>query len=119
MNKDYYPAGAYNDPNAPYNQEDPRDSQDWEDMLRVAKDIHELNSHIQMWDDNIMDINGTFIESFSEQSDKELKHLAQLIRDNETGTHTTSIGHIVTRWVIDYCKPKDDDVDEALGGRDE
>ena len=104
--KDYYPAGAYNDPNAPYNKEDPRDSQDWEDM------------HIQMWDDNILDINGKFIESFGEQSDKELKHLAQLIRDNETGIHTMSIGHIVNKWVIDYCKPKDDEVDEAMG-RDE
>ena len=104
--KDYYPAGAYNDPNAPYNKEDPRDSQDWEDM------------HINMWDDRILDINGYFLESFSEQSDENLRKLAKLISDNENGTHTITIGAMVTKWVLNYCKPKDDEVDEVMG-RDE
>ena len=71
-----------------------------------------------IWDERILDINGYFLESISEQPDEKLMTLAKLIRDNETGTHTEEIGAIVTKWVIDYCKPKDDDVDEAIG-RDE
>ena len=100
--KDYYPAGAYNDPNAPYNQDSRQDCKDWSDMQMF------------MWDSNIMDINGMFLESISEQPDDKLMNLAKLIRDNETGTHTEAIGAIVTKWVIDYCRPKDDEVDEAM-----
>ena len=100
--RDYYPAGAYNDPNAPYNQ----DVGDWDDM------------QMEIWDDRILDINGYFLESFSEQSDENLRKLAKLISNNENGTHTITIGAMVTKWVLNYCKPKDDEVDEAMG-RDE
>ena len=80
----------------------PEDSPDWEDK------------HMEMWDERIMDINGYMLEAITERPDDELKKLARLIRDNQNGTHTTTIGAIVSRWVIDYCKPSDHEVDEAF-----
>ena len=85
---------------------DQRYHPDWDDM------------QMEIWDDRILDINGYFLESFSEQSDENLRKLAKLISDNENGTHTITIGAMVTKWVLNYCKPKDDEVDEVMG-RDE
>ena len=100
--KDYYPAGAYNDPSAPWNEVDLTDSQAFED------------EQLRQWDDRIMDIHGYFIESLSEARDEDLTRLARMVRDNENGTFTIAIGALVTKLVVDYCKPDDESVLEVL-----
>ena len=69
---------------------------------------------IEIWNERHMDINGYFIEGITERSDDDLKMLARLILGNTNGTHTTTIGAFVSKWITDYCKPSDSDVIEAL-----
>jgi hypothetical protein len=69
---------------------------------------------LEMWNERILDINGYFIEGISEQPDYELNRLAMMVKNNQNGTHTETIGACVSRWVISHCKPSNDEVIEAL-----
>ena len=102
MSADNYAPGSYNDPSAPWNQDDPTESEEFE------------SEQLRQWDDRIMDIHGYFIESLSESSDEDLTRLARMVRDNQNGTFTIAIGALVTKLVVDYCKPDDESVLEVL-----
>ena len=67
--------------------------------------MNEDDKYVQLWDERIMDLNGWFIESITEQPDSELMKMAKMVRDNQNGTHTTEIGALLTRWVLEYTKP--------------
>ena len=100
--KDYYPAGAYDDPNAPYNQPDPiEDSDEFQD------------EKLAMWTERISDPDYA-LEALGERDTADIKRLAHLIVKNQNGTHTETIGSLVTKWVVDYCEPSDDDVLDVL-----
>ena len=101
-NADYYAPGTYSDPNAPWNQEDPTESAEFE--------AEQLNQ----WNDRIMDVHGYFLESLSERPTADLKKLARMVRDNQNHSYSAAIGGMITQWVLDYCKPSDDDVLEVL-----
>ena len=98
---DNYPPGAANDPNAPWNQEDITET----DAFQDAK--------MEMWDERITDV-PYMLEAIGEQPDKDLAHLARLIKGNFTGIHTSVIGAYVSKWVCAYCEPSDDEVIEEL-----
>jgi hypothetical protein len=100
--KDYYAPGTYNDPNAPWNQEDIEDTDEFQ------------NKKLEMWKDKISDGAGYMLESISERSSSDLNRLGKMIRDNVNGTYTVAIGALVSKWVWDYCEPADDDVIEEL-----
>ena len=57
---------------------------------------------------------GSLIEAITEQPDETLKLLGRLIWDNQTSTHTISIGAIFSKIVIDYCKPTEELIIEKL-----
>ena len=61
-----------------------------------------------------MDLHGYLMEAISERSDGELMILARRVRDNHNGAYTLSIGGLVSGWIMDYCKPSETDVIEAL-----
>ena len=67
--------------------------------------MNEDDKYVQLWDERIMDLNGWFIESITEQPDSELMKMAKMVRDNQNGTYTTAIGALLTRWVLKYTKP--------------
>jgi hypothetical protein len=97
-----YPAGAENDPNAPYNQPDPiEDTDEFQDKK------------LEMWNEAIMDTS-YMLEAIGERPEDDLKMLARAIRGNQNGTHTVAIGAWVTEWVTKYCEPRDDEVLEEL-----
>ena len=100
--KDNYAPGTYNDPNAPWNQEDITDTQAFE--VR----------YLEIWEERVKDINGYMIEGITERPDEDLKALARMVWGNTTGTHTTTIGAYITKWVMDYCKPCDEEIIDIL-----
>jgi len=100
--KDYYAPGTYNDPNAPWNQEEPIEDTD---AFQDAK--------MELWDERITDV-PYMLEAIGEQPDKDLAHLARLIKGNFTGVHTMTIGAYVSKWVYAYTEPSDEDVIESM-----
>ena len=101
MSKDNYAPGTYNDPNAPWNQEDITET----DAFQDAK--------MEMWDERITDV-PYMLEAIGEQPDKDLAHLARLIKGNDTGIQTSVIGAYVIKWVCAYTEPEDDEIIEEL-----
>ena len=61
-----------------------------------------------------MDVAGYFIESLTERSDSDLERVAMMVRDNQNGTHTEAIGALITKWVLEGCKPSDDEVIDEI-----
>jgi len=99
---DNYAPGTYNDPNAPWNQPDP------------IEDTDEFIGRQELiWNDRILAI-GYMIEAIGETSDDDLKALARLVHDNQNGCHNIAIGMRVTKWIVDYCKPSDDEIIEMM-----
>ena len=101
--KDYYPAGAYDDPNAPYNQLEPI-----EDTDAFADKREEMT---EMY---IKDLNGSLIESFTEASTDILAGLSILLLMPNNDNTDKSLGKYVRRMVFDYCTPYDLEVIEEL-----
>ena len=66
-----------------------------------------------LWEERVKDV-GSLIEAITEQPDETLKLLGRLIWDNQTSTHTISIGAMFSKIVIDYCEPTDEQIIEEL-----
>jgi len=64
-----------------------------------------------MQEERIKDINGWFIESFSEAPDATLKELSDCVLAGDN----LRVGDIVSDLVHRYCTPDDEDVREAMG----
>jgi len=98
---DNYAPGTYNDPNAPWNQEDITETDAFQDK------------QAELWNDRILDISW-MVEGITERSDIDLNMLARLIKGNQTGSHTTTIGAFITKWVNEYTEPDDSEVISEL-----
>ena len=103
--KDNYPDGAANDPNAPYNQKDPEDLPGFVEVKR------------EVWNERITDATGWMLDAITERTTEDLEILAKLIRDNGTGTHTITIGSLISGWVLEYTKPDTETVLSELERR--
>ena len=68
---------------------------------------------LRLWDEQIADV-GCFIEAISEQDDTDLTLLARIVRDNQNGAFTETIGKMVTDMVTKYCEPDNDAVIESM-----
>ena len=103
--KDYYPAGAYNDPNAPYNQPDPIEDTD------VFADKRQ-----ELIDERVKDINGYLIESIAEAGTEFLVKVAVIISSDMPDDKLSDqiLGAAIREQVIKYCTPPDFEVIEAL-----
>ena len=100
--KSNYPDGSFNDPSAPWNQEDITESDAFADKREEMTDMY------------IKDLNGSLIESFTEASTDTLIGLSVLLRMPKTDDTYKSIGKYVRRMVIYYCTPPDDEIIEAM-----
>jgi hypothetical protein len=108
--KDYYPAGAYNDPNAPYNQPEPIEDTD------AFADMKE-----GILDDRVKDLNGWLLESLSEAPLEFMVGLSVMISSDMPADRIGNqlLGKKVRAQVIAYCTPTDDEVIEQLTPHDE
>ena len=98
---DNYAPGTYNDPNAPWNQEDITESLAFEDK------------RIEMQDERINDLNGYLIESITERSDADLKKMAKYAMD--ASEHASILlGKLVRDWILQGTEPSDDEVIDEL-----
>lgn len=91
----------------------------WEDKLNQPpedfEDSQEFeDAKLDLWDERIADINGYMTEAITEQPDKNLKSLAYWIKNNQSGAYTTNIGAAITKWVMNYCEPENDEVMETF-----
>ena len=97
------------DPRSPF-YNDPTDSPEFEDKKHA------------ICKSRIRDINGYFIESFSESPDALLKSLAELVvgwleaPSGQDKDIEVKIGQMVVSQVCGYCTPDDDEVLESLAG---
>ena len=100
--KDYYPAGAYNDPNAPYNQTEPV-----EDTDAFADKKQEMT------DERIKDL---WQEAIGEAPLHIVIDVGILLTNNmhDDDLGDKMIGTRIRAQVINYCTPSDSDVIEAL-----
>ena len=101
-NADNYAPGTYSDPNAPWNQPEPIEDTD---AFQDKK--------VEIWDERISDP-AYFMEAIGEMDEAAARRLATYVRDNQTGTYTTSIGAAISACVTNYCEPEDDDVISEL-----
>ena len=98
-----------NDPRSPF-YNDPTESVAFEE----EKDT--------LYRSRIADINGYFIEAFSESSDEWLRELSNLVllwgdsSSDRVKDVEIEIGRLVARRIDEYCTPDDDDVLESLAG---
>ena len=100
--KDYYPAGAYNDPNAPYNQPEPvEDTDEFADKKRG------------MLDERIKDL---WQEAIGEAPRHIVIDVGILLTNNmhDDALGDEMIGKRIRAQVIKYCTPSDSDVIEEL-----
>ena len=98
-----------NDPRSPF-YNDPTESVAFEE----EKDT--------LYRSRIADINGYFIEAFSESTDEWLRELSNLVllwgdlSSDKVKDVEIEIGRLVARRIDEYCEPDDDEVLESLAG---
>jgi len=108
----HYPPGAEHDPNAPWNQVDPTESDAF----------MEMNESMTL--ERMQDTGGWFLESISQENIQTLKrmseHMQAMVKSGDDSEASMAyIGRMVWCMVESYCTPDVDEVVEQLEAMNE